>query len=221
MMESRISALVDGELEQAEAIEMLVAAAREQKALQQEWMLFHLIGDTLRQTPPLSPGFNTRFSKHLAKEPTVLAPHTVFHGLQPVESRSPLGHTVFHGLQPGRERHSDPLWVVKPTHAESYVESRSPLGRRFLQHKRPLIALSAAASVAAVSLVAWVALQFNNESGLTAPANTVAAETSPSGSAPAVNVSSYLSAHQEYSHAVQGVSSYQRASLEKPQGGGR
>lgn len=167
MMESRISALVDGELEQAEAIEMLVAAAREQKELQQEWMLFHMIGDTLRQTPPLSPGFNTRFSEHLAKEPTVLAP------------------------------------------------------RRFLQHKRPLIALSAAASVAAVSLVAWVALQFNNESGLTAPANTIAAETSPSGSAPAVNVSSYLSAHQEYSHAVQGVSSYQRASLEKPQGGGR
>ncbi|MCE5180182.1 MAG: sigma-E factor negative regulatory protein [Betaproteobacteria bacterium] len=167
MMESRVSALVDGELEQEEAIEMLVAATREQKTLQQEWMLFHLIGDTLRQTPPLSPDFNTRFSEQLAKEPTILAP------------------------------------------------------RRFFQHKRSLMALSAAASVAAVSLVAWVALQFNNVSGLTAPANTIVAETSPSGSAPAINVSSYLSAHQEYSYAVQGISPYQRASLEKPQGGGR
>jgi sigma-E factor negative regulatory protein RseA len=183
MMESRISALVDGELEHEEAVEMLIAA-RDQKALQQEWMLFHLIGDSLRQTPPLSPDFNTRFSEHLAKEPTVLAPHTAFHRLQS-------------------------------------LESRSSSGRRFFQHKHPLIALSAAASVAAVSLVAWVALQFNNVSGLTAPANTVVAETSPPGSAPAINVSSYLSAHQEYSHAAQGVSSYQRASLEKPQGGGR
>lgn len=166
MMESRISALVDGELEQEEAIEMLMAGG-EQKALQQEWMLFHLIGDTLRQTPPLSPHFSTRVSHHLAKEPTVLAP------------------------------------------------------RRFLQHTRPTIVLSAAASVAAVSLVAWVALQFNTGSGLTTPANTVVAETGSPVAVPAINVSSYLSAHQEYSHAAQGVSSYQRASLEKPQGGGR
>lgn len=166
MMESRISALMDGELEREEAIRML-AAAREQNELRQEWLLFHLIGDTLRQTPPLSPGFNAQFSEHLAKEPTVLAP------------------------------------------------------RRFLQHKRPLIAWSAAASVAAVSLVAWVALQFDNVSGLTAPAKAVVAEASPPGPAPAINVNSYLSAHLEYSHAAQGMSAYQRASLEKPQGGGR
>ena len=220
MMESRISALVDGELEQEEVMAAL-ASTQEHQGLQQDWMLYHLIGDSLRQTSPLSPDFNARFAEQLAKEPTVLAPHTVFHGLQPVESRSPLGHTVFHGLQPGRERHSDPLWVVKPTHAESYVESRSPLGRRFFQHQPPLIALSVAASVAAVSLVAWVALQFNNASGLGAAANTVAAGTGPVNSNPAINVSSYLSAHQEYSLALQGVSPYQRASLEKPQDGGR
>lgn len=39
-----------------------------------------------------------------------------------------MGHTTFHGLQTGHDRHSDPLRVVKPTHAESYVESRSPIG---------------------------------------------------------------------------------------------
>lgn len=164
MMESRISALVDGELEQEEA-SALLAAVKEQPGLQQEWQHFHLIGDALRQTPPLSPDFSARFAAQLAKEPTVLAP------------------------------------------------------RRFPQSRRPLIALSAAASVAAVSLVAWVALQFNTAgSGLAVQATV--AEASPASAAP-VNVSSYLLAHQEYSHAAQEMSAYQRASLEKPRDGSR
>lgn len=165
MMESRISALVDGELEQEEA-SALLAAVKKEPGLRQEWQHFHLIGDALRQTPPLSPDFSARFAAQLEKEPTVLAP------------------------------------------------------RRFPQPRRPLIALSAAASVAAVSLVAWVALQFNTAGSGPAVQATVA-EASPASAAPAVNVSSYLIAHQEYSRAAQETSSYQRASLEKPRGGSR
>jgi len=166
MVESQISALVDGELERDDVGELL-DMIKKQQGLQQDWQMFHLIGDTLRQTPPLSPGFNLRFAERLAKEPTVLAP------------------------------------------------------QRFLQRKHPLIALSAAASVAAISLVAWVALQINTEtSAVGSTAKNAAAETRLASSEPAINVNGYLIAHQEYSHTVQEPSPYQRASLEKPQGGG-
>ncbi|GAO36274.1 anti sigma-E protein RseA [Sulfuricella sp. T08] len=166
-MESRISALTDGELDHEEANEILISG-REQPELQQKWNMYHLIGDTLRQTSPLSPDFNARIAGQLAKEPTVLAP------------------------------------------------------RRFLSHRRPVIALSAAASVAAVSLVAWVALQFNHESGPGAAASNVIAEASTANSGSSeINVNGYLAAHQEYSHADQLTRNYQRASLEKPQDGGR
>lgn len=166
MMESRISALTDGELDHEEANAILLSA-REQPELQQKWNMYHLIGDSLRQTAPLSPDFNARFAGQLAKEPTVLAP------------------------------------------------------RRLLPHLRPLIALSAAASVAAVSLVAWVALHFNPESGLSAATNTVVAEASTASVSSEINVNSYLAAHQEYSPAVQLPRHYQRASLEKSRDGGR
>lgn len=162
MMESRISALADGELDHEEANAILLSA-REQTELQQKWNMYHLIGDSLRQTATLSPDFNARFVGRLAKEPTVLAP------------------------------------------------------RRFLPHRRPLIALSAAASIAAVSLVAWVALQFNPER----TARAVVAEASTAIAPSEINVNGYLAAHQEYSPAVQLPRHYQRASLEQSRDGGR
>jgi sigma-E factor negative regulatory protein RseA len=71
VIESRISALADGELghEEANAILML---ARDQSELQQKWNMYHLIGDSLRQIPPLSPDFNARFAGQMEKEQTVL-----------------------------------------------------------------------------------------------------------------------------------------------------
>jgi sigma-E factor negative regulatory protein RseA len=166
MIESRLSALADGELDHEEAGAILVSA-RERPELQQKWDMYHLIGDSLRQTPPLSTDFNIRFAGQLAKEPTVLAP------------------------------------------------------RRFLQKQRPLIALSAAASIAAVSMVAWVALQFNHDSGLGGPTSAVVAEASTTSTSSGINVNSYLAAHQEYSHVVQPGQYYQRASLEKLRDGDR
>ncbi len=73
MMESRMSALADGELNHEEASEILVLS-REQPELQEKWHMYHLIGDSLRQTSPLSPDFNARFAGQLAEEPVVLAP---------------------------------------------------------------------------------------------------------------------------------------------------
>jgi len=71
MMESRISALADGELDHEEISEILVLA-REQPELQEKWNMYHLIGDSLRQTSPLSSDFNARFAGQLEKEPTVM-----------------------------------------------------------------------------------------------------------------------------------------------------
>ncbi|MDD5241785.1 MAG: sigma-E factor negative regulatory protein [Sulfuricella sp.] len=182
MMESRLSALADGELEQEEAMALLTSI-KEQQGLREEWMLLHLIGDTLRQTHSLSSDFNTRFSAQLAKEPTVLAPRTIFHESQPSALRS--------------------------------------FSAQLSQRSRPLIALSAAASVAAISLVAWAAFQFSHEPGTGPTANVVVAENSQNNAASAGNFSGYLAAHQEYSHATQESSAYQRAAFEKPQGRGR
>ncbi|BAN35217.1 anti sigma-E protein, RseA [Sulfuricella denitrificans skB26] len=167
MMESRISALTDGELDHEEANEILISA-REQTELQQKWNMYHLIGDSLRHTSALSPDLNARIASQLAKEPTVLAP------------------------------------------------------RRPLPNRRPLIALSAAASIAAVSLVAWVAMQFNHERDPGAAASAMIAEASTANSAASeINVNGYLAAHHEYSNAVQSSRYYQRASLEKSRDGGR
>lgn len=162
MIESRISALVDGELEQEEA-GVLLAAARKQPGLGHDWLIYHTIGDAMRQAPPLSPDFNARFAERLEKEPTVLAPH------------------------------------------------------RLPQAKRPLIALSAAASVAAISLVTWAALQINSASEQMA--KTAVSEVNQASASAEIN--SYLVAHQEYSRAAQQFDPYQRASFEKSQGGGR
>ncbi len=166
MMESRISALADGELDHEETNEILISA-REQPEFQQKWGMYHLIGDSLRQTSPLSPDLNARITGLLAKEPTVLAP------------------------------------------------------RRALSNRRPLIALSVAASVAAVSLVAWVALQINHEDAQGVAANAVVEEASTASASTEINVNGYLAAHQEYSHAVRLPRNYQRASLEKSGDGGR
>lgn len=100
-----ISALMDGELDEAEA-QRTLAALKSSDELRDRWDEFHLIGDALRREPLLSSRFGEGFSKRLAEEPTVLAPRRI---------------------------------VPRPGRAMTY-------------------ALSAAASVSAAALVAWVAL---------------------------------------------------------------
>ena len=101
-MKTKISALVDGELESHELDDVIDALGRDD-ASRETWRLYHLISDALRDTSRRPAGFSVRFAEMLAAEPTVLAP-----GRLPAER--------------GR-------WVV----------------------------LSAAASLAAVALVGWLA----------------------------------------------------------------
>jgi len=72
-MKDRISALMDGELSPTEVEEHLHALRKGGEALE-TWQRYHLIGDAIRDTRPLSSGFSARFSERLALEATILAP---------------------------------------------------------------------------------------------------------------------------------------------------
>ncbi|TDP71454.1 RseA-like anti sigma(E) protein [Roseateles toxinivorans] len=73
-----LSALMDGQASAAE-VKALCEAWGQDEGLQQDWQLYHLIGDTLRsdelaQQPGHDARFLSRLSAQLALEPVVLAP---------------------------------------------------------------------------------------------------------------------------------------------------
>ena len=88
-MKSKISALMDGELERHESDGALDALRGEGEALE-TWRRYHLIGDSMRDTRQLSAGFAARVTAKLADEPTVLAPKRT----QPGRSDSPRWFTL-------------------------------------------------------------------------------------------------------------------------------
>ena len=187
-MNTKISALVDGELEAGEVTGVIEALGRD-AASRETWRAYHLISDALRDTALRSEEFSARFAARLTAEPTVLTP----------------------GRLPAEHRH----WV----------------------------ALSAAASVAAVALVGWLAFAPAPElrpepmpgvplasaprpGGAVQAASTqalqplarqaiaVQRETSvaPLPSAPAWLANDYLLAHQEFSPgmSLQGMAPFVR-----------
>ena len=70
-MNERISALMDGELDESELARNL-ALLRNDTDLRRTWDSYHLIGDTLRGH--VAQALAARVSERLAAEPTVLAP---------------------------------------------------------------------------------------------------------------------------------------------------
>lgn len=72
-MKERISALMDGELDERSAALAIDAMAKEGEALE-AWRTYHLISDALGKSRVLSAGFSARVAAELAREPTVLAP---------------------------------------------------------------------------------------------------------------------------------------------------
>src|SRR5262245_16723013 len=74
-MKTKISALMDGELDGREAQGAFEALRGEGEA-RDAWRTYHLIGDSMRETRMLSAGFAQRVSAALEQEPTVLAPRT-------------------------------------------------------------------------------------------------------------------------------------------------
>ena len=67
-----ISLLVDGELD-VERIEGVCTRLRDADSVT-TWVCYHVIGDALRGSSAIMPGFAARFATRLAAEPTVLSP---------------------------------------------------------------------------------------------------------------------------------------------------
>lgn len=72
-MKERISTLMDGELDDRAAAQVIAALAADREALE-AWHAYHVIGDALRANPLLSEGFTARVAQQIAQEPAVLAP---------------------------------------------------------------------------------------------------------------------------------------------------
>ena len=72
-MKDRLSALMDGELDDKSAAEVIEALGRDHEAVR-TWRTYQLISDAMRESRLLSADFTARFCEDLAKEPTVLAP---------------------------------------------------------------------------------------------------------------------------------------------------
>ena len=75
-MKDRLSALMDGELDDKSAAELIEALGRDREAVE-AWRTYQLISDAMRQSRMLSERFTARVAERLAAEPTVLAPRAL------------------------------------------------------------------------------------------------------------------------------------------------
>ena len=142
-MKQEISVLMDGELFEDEAENLLDRIKRDADA-RGDWEAYHLIGDVLRQSEHIHCGLSAKVRERMQDEPTVLAPR----------------------------------------------------GRAVKQRVRTL-ALSAAASLAAAGVVAWMSLQIGNE---TAPQMAMQQNgLRPANMQIKSKSNDYLMAHQEFS----------------------
>lgn len=163
-MKDRLSALMDGELDDKSAAEVIDALGRErERDALQTWRTYQLISDAMRQSRLLSQGFTARVAERLAAEPTILAPRAL---------------------------------------------QREP---------RRWYALSAAASLAAVALVGWLAFAPQPEvAPVAAPVAQVQPEVKPNIVPLPTAANDYLLAHQGFSPRVslQGMAPYVRTVAE-------
>jgi sigma-E factor negative regulatory protein RseA len=72
-MKEHVSALIDAEIGD-ESLARVLAALREQPELQNDWDIYHLIGEALQEPDLLAVDIAGRVSTRLRNEPTVLAP---------------------------------------------------------------------------------------------------------------------------------------------------
>ena len=159
-MKERLSELMDGELDDKSAAEVIKALGSDREAVR-AWRTYQLISDAMRESRLLSADFTARFSERLADEPTVFAP------------------------------------------------------RAMQSESRKWLAMSAAASVAAVALVAWVA--FAPQPELKSAAPLAQAEPTPNIVPLPSAANDYLLAHQGFSPRVslQGMAPYVRTVSEQ------
>ena len=162
-MKQEISALMDGELFEDEAEDLLDRVKRASDT-HKDWAVYHLIGDVLRQPEHIHCDLSAKVRERMQDEPTVLAP---------------------------------PIRAVK--------------------QRLRAVALSAAASLSAVGVVAWMSLQVGPESApqmaMQQPdLRPVSVQIKPKSN-------DYLMAHQEFSPStdMSGGASYIRTVAYSPE----
>jgi len=72
-VKNKVSELMDGELSDQDA-EKIIATFKQEDLLSRNWEVYHLIGDTLRQSSNLTTNVAKRVSRQLASEPILLVP---------------------------------------------------------------------------------------------------------------------------------------------------
>lgn len=155
-MRQQISILMDGELFDDEA-DAFLGKLKRNPDICEEWQVYHLIGDVLRQPDNACCNISTALRERLQAEPTVIAPRA--------------------------QTSRNARWF----------------------------ALSAAASVMGLSMVAWMSVQVGSE-----PAPKIAMQQStalrPASFSGNKGLNNYLLAHQEFSPSadMQGAASYIR-----------
>jgi len=145
-MKQDISALMDGELFEDEA-ENLLGRLTSDSAVHKNWSVYHLIGDVLRQPEHIHSDLSAKVRERLQDEPTVLAPRA-----------------------------------------------------RAVKQNIRTYALSAAASLSAIGVVAWMSLQISPEVAPQMAMQHIALR--PVSMHTRTNSNDYMIAHQEFSPSM-------------------
>lgn len=162
-----VSALMDGELFEDEAGNLL-GKIRSGSEARQNWELYHLIGDALRQPEHIRADLSAAVRQRMEDEPVMLAPRM---------------HTV--------------------------------------KRKAQTLALSAAASLVAIGVVAWMSLQISPEAAPQMAMQQVRQDgLRPASLKNQLQSDDYLLAHQEYSPStdMNGGASYIRTVAHRSEG---
>jgi len=155
-MKQKISVLMDGELFEDEA-DSLLDHIKRGSDVHNDWEIYHLIGDVLRQPEHIHCGLSAKVRERMQDEPTVLAPRV-----------------------------------------------------RAVKQRLRTFALSAAASLSAIGVVAWMSLQISPEVAPQLAMQQTAFR--PASMQIKANSNDYLMAHQEFSPSadINGGASYIR-----------
>jgi sigma-E factor negative regulatory protein RseA len=155
-MKQKISVLMDGELFEDEA-DSLLDHIKRGSDVHNDWEIYHLIGDVLRQPEHIHCGLSAKVRERMQDEPTVFAPRI-----------------------------------------------------RAVKQRMRTIALSAAASLSAIGVVAWMSLQISPEVAPQLAMQQTAFR--PASMQIKADSNDYLMAHQEFSPSadINGGASYIR-----------
>lgn len=195
MNQEQISAMMDGELDEARARE--VCAQMKLAENVDCWAQYHLIGDALRNECVVQNGFSRRFSERLAAEPTILAP-----GMRGLDPLSVAGVVGIRSWMTGRR-------IQYAMAASATLAAVGLVGWFGLQEFTLGPGLNTMASSSSASpTTAGVASGAIPRMGSMVSATSVQASRKAGGQ----GLSPYLLVHQEYSPttAMQGVRPYVR-----------